>query len=206
MSVPPGAAAVFGERLGLAERYAALLAGAGIERGLLGPREADRVWERHVLNCAAIAELVPPGASVADLGSGAGLPGIPLALARPDLTVTLIEPLLRRTSFLDLVVAELDLPVRVMRARAEDVRERFDVVVSRALAPLDRLLRWSAPLLAPGGTILAMKGQSAADEVAAHQDTLRRQHMAPAQVRSITDAVGQTATIVVIQRQEEVAR
>ncbi|MGD7707444.1 16S rRNA (guanine(527)-N(7))-methyltransferase RsmG [Microlunatus sp. Y2014] len=167
---------VFGDRLPQAKAYADRLATVGIERGLLGPREAERVWDRHVLNSVAVAGLLPEGASVADIGSGAGLPGIPLAILRPDLTVTLVEPLLRRSTFLTETVAELGLGerVRVERARAEELEERFDVVVSRALAPLDRLAGWCRPLVAAGGMVLAIKGRSAADEVSSHEATLRK--------------------------------
>ena len=164
------AAAVFGDRLALASTYAAWLAGPGTERGLLGPRETARLWERHLLNCAVLAELVPPSATVADLGSGAGLPGIPLALARPDLTVTLVEPLLRRATFLSEVVEALGLSqVEVVRSRGEELHRKrlFDVVTSRAVAPLERLLGWSAPLVAARGAVLALKGASARAEVEA---------------------------------------
>lgn len=163
---------MFGARLALAERYATLLAEEGVAWGLIGPREVDRVWDRHILNCAVLGELVPTGATVADIGSGAGLPGIPLALARPDLDVTLVEPLLRRTRFLDLVVGELRLErVRVLRGRADSpqVREAapFDVVTARAVAPLERLARWCLPLLGPTGQVLALKGAAATEELAA---------------------------------------
>ena len=156
------------ERLPLAERYAAWLTGAGVERGLIGPREVDRLWDRHLLNCAVVAQAVPPGVSLADIGSGAGLPGIPIALARPDLRVTLVEPLLRRATFLSEVVEDLGLDhVEVVRARAEQLhgQRTFDVVTSRAVAPLERLLGWCLPLTAPEGVVLAMKGASAPVEI-----------------------------------------
>jgi 16S rRNA (guanine527-N7)-methyltransferase len=169
----PGAA-IFGARLDIARRYAELLAGAGVERGLLGPREVDRLWDRHLLNSAAVAELLDPGERVIDIGSGAGLPGIPLAIARPDLDIVLLEPLLRRSEFLTEAVAELGLAIEVVRGRAEDhwVRDQFgarDAAVSRAVAPLDRLTKWSMPLLRPGGRMVAIKGKSAPDEVEAHR-------------------------------------
>ena len=168
-STPEAARRAFSsERLPLVEQYVELLATAGVERGLIGPREAPKLWDRHVLNCLALTSLVPPGAAVADLGSGAGLPGLVLAIGRPDLTVTLVEPLQRRTIFLDEVIAELGLgDVRVVRGRAEELhgRERFDVVTARALAPLARLLGWGMPLVAATGALLAMKGSSAPPEV-----------------------------------------
>ena len=163
------------DRQGLAERFADLLATAGVERGLIGPREAPRLWDRHLLNCAMLAEAIPPAVTVADLGSGAGLPGVVLAIARPDLRITLVEPLERRTVFLAEVVEELGLPsVEVVRGRAEALHgERvFDVVTSRALAPLDRLLAWSMPLVAPHGVLLAMKGRSLEEEIQAAAGTL----------------------------------
>jgi len=164
------------DRLPLAERYAELLATEGVVRGLIGPREAPRLWERHLLNCAVLAELVPPAASVADVGSGAGLPGVVLAIARTDLRVTLVEPLLRRTRFLDEVVEALGLQeqVEVVRARAEELAatRTFDVVTARAVAPLDRLARWCLPLVDPGGELVAMKGASARAEVEAAMPAL----------------------------------
>jgi 16S rRNA (guanine527-N7)-methyltransferase len=169
--LPPRAAeVVFGDRVGLAHRYADLLAGPGVERGLIGPREVERLWERHILNSAAVAELIEPDASVVDIGSGGGLPGLPIAIARPDVHVTLIEPMLRRTEFLAESVAALGLPIDIIRGRAEEpaVRARAggaDVVVSRAVASLDKLTRWSLPLLRPGGRMLAMKGERAEEEV-----------------------------------------
>ena len=161
---------VFGERLPLAERYAEHLATTGVEWGLVGPREASRVWERHILNCAVVADLIPPAARVLDIGSGAGLPGIPLALARPDLRVVLVEPLARRVEWLRTVIADLELPVEVERGRAEDIsiRRRWegaDGVTSRAVAPLHRLAAWCLPLVRPGGMMLAVKGMSAPAEV-----------------------------------------
>ena len=158
---------VFGTRFELIGRYVDILATRGIEWGLIGPREGDRLWDRHILNSVAFADLVPAGSSVADVGSGAGLPGIPLALLRADLQVDLIEPLLRRATFLTQAVDELGITdqVRVIRARAEDHRQQYDVVVARALAPLDRLVRWCAPLRSPAGVILALKGRSAEEEL-----------------------------------------
>ena len=164
-------------RLGLAEHFAGWLAGDGVLRGLIGPRETPRLWERHLLNCAVLGEAVPEGATVCDLGSGAGLPGLALAIARPDVRVTLVDPLIRRTSFLEEVVTDLGLDgVDVVRGRAEELHggPRYDVVTSRALAPLGKLLRWSMPLVAATGALVAMKGSSAPDEIEAASADLRR--------------------------------
>ena len=171
---PDAASAIFGSRIYIAQRYAELLASAGVERGLLGPREVSRMWDRHLLNSAAVGELLDSGDRVVDIGSGAGLPGIPLAIARPDLQVVLLEPLLRRSEFLNEAVAELGLAVEVVRGRAEEpwVRERYggrDAAVSRAVAALDKLTKWSMPLLRPGGRMVAIKGERALDEVQAHR-------------------------------------
>ncbi|MDO3647450.1 16S rRNA (guanine(527)-N(7))-methyltransferase RsmG [Nocardia mangyaensis] len=168
---PPAAATrLFGERLDLARRYCAALATAGVERGLIGPREVPRLWERHILNCAVIGELIDEGTSVVDIGSGAGLPGIPLAIARPDLRITLVEPLLRRTVFLSEFIEAAGLDVTVVRGRAEQsgvIKEAggADVVTSRAVAPLAKLAHWSLPLLRDHGRMLALKGTSAAEEL-----------------------------------------
>lgn len=171
---PDAAAAIFGERIDIAQRYAEWLAGAGVERGLLGPREVDRIWERHLLNSVAAQELLEDGERIIDVGSGAGLPGIPLAIARPDLEVVLLEPLLRRSEFLDEVIDELGLAVEVVRGRAEEpwVRNRFgerDAAVSRAVAALDKLTKWCLPLLRPGGRMLAIKGERGAEELELHR-------------------------------------
>jgi 16S rRNA (guanine527-N7)-methyltransferase len=173
---PPAAAAVFAGRLPLARRYAGWLAGEGTRRGLLGPREAARLWERHLLNCAVLTDLVPAGVRVVDIGTGAGLPGIPMAIRRPDLRLDLVEPMARRTAFLTEMLADLALEPtpRVIRGRADEPAVlaeagRSDWVVARAVAPLDRLVRWCLPLLRPGGTLLALKGESADAELAAHR-------------------------------------
>ncbi|WP_435741753.1 16S rRNA (guanine(527)-N(7))-methyltransferase RsmG [Nocardioides sp. SYSU DS0663] len=163
------------DRLELAVRYAGLLADAGVVRGLIGPRETPRLWTRHLLNCAVLGEAIPEGARVCDVGSGAGLPGLVLAIARPDLEVTLLEPLLRRTTFLSEVVEELALErVEVVRGRAESLHgtRRFGVVTSRAVAPLGRLLEWSMPLVAPSGSLVAMKGSAVAEEIDGARDVL----------------------------------
>jgi 16S rRNA (guanine527-N7)-methyltransferase len=199
--VPESARGVFpSDRLVLVERYAALLAGACVERGLIGPREVPRLWDRHVLNSAVLSEWVPQSVSVCDIGSGAGLPGLVLALARPDVQVTLVEPLLRRTTFLDEVVDELGLAeqVEVVRARAEEMygRRRFDVVTSRAVAPLERLLGWSMPLVAPDGALLAMKGSSVAEEVERSRSDLAAWRCAEPEIGRLGESVLEEATWV----------
>ncbi len=198
---PPEAELLFPEgRLGLAEQFVELLATDGVVRGLIGPREGPRLWSRHILNCAAVAELVPAGSSVCDLGSGAGLPGLVLALARPDLRVTLVEPLQRRCAFLEETVATLGLSgVEIVRARAEALHGTrvFDVVTARALAPLGRLLDWALPLLAPGGQVLAMKGGSAASEVEDAAATLARWGCPTPEVIMVGEQLGTASTTVV---------
>jgi 16S rRNA (guanine527-N7)-methyltransferase len=174
---PSAAAAIFGSRLELAERYADLVATEATVRGLIGPGELPRIWTRHLMNCAVLEELIPSDAHVIDVGSGAGLPGIPLAIARPDLTVTLVEPLLRRSGWLDDIVGRLGLTtVTVRRARAEDLVGSLSagVVTARAVAPMGRLARWCLPLVSPDGELLAMKGQGAEAELAVAAPQLRR--------------------------------
>lgn len=163
---------VFGEQRHLAVQYAQKLATDGVVRGLIGPREAPRLWDRHLLNCAVLGELIPFGTRVTDVGSGAGLPGIVLAVARPDLEIVLLEPLARRAAFLTETVAELGLKrVTVVRARAEERAAdlpKAGVVTARAVAPLDRLAGWCLPLTPIGGRLLALKGSTAAEEIATH--------------------------------------
>lgn len=204
---PPAAAAVFGDRTDRAVEYAHLLATAGVERGLIGPRETDRLWDRHILNSAALGELLAAGERIGDIGSGAGLPGIPLALARPDVHVTLIEPMLRRSDFLREVVAALSLDAMVVRGRAED-REvvgevgPLDAVTSRAVAALDKLVAWSMPLLRPGGRMLALKGARAAAEIEEHRRVLAR--AGAGDVRVVTcgaDYLDPPVTVVVARRE-----
>lgn len=170
---------VYGDQFSAISRYVDILTSTAVEWGLLGPREAERMWDRHILNCAALSSLIATDSSVADVGSGAGLPGIPLALLRPDLRVTLLEPLLRRFTFLTETVAQLGIAdrVQVIRSRAEDHHQTYDFVVARALAPLDRLIGWCNPLRAKGGVILALKGESAPDEVAAATPQLQAAHL-----------------------------
>jgi len=172
------AAAEFGETLAKAERYAQLLATDGVTRGIIGPRETARLWDRHLVNCALVAEFIPERGELVDIGSGAGLPGIVLALLRPSLHVVLLEPLLRRSVFLEECVRELGLEnVTVIRARAEDKAAAgimADVATARAVAPLEKLVGWAAGLLRPGGELIAIKGQSAAEELAAARPVLAR--------------------------------
>jgi 16S rRNA (guanine527-N7)-methyltransferase len=165
-------------RLALADQYADFLATEGVLRGLIGPREAPRLWSRHLLNCVAIAPLIPQGSTVCDVGSGAGLPGLVLAIAREDLRVTLVEPLLRRTAFLEEVVELLGLgdSVDVVRGRAQDLHgaRRFTIVTARAVAPLGRLLEWCMPLVEASGSLIALKGSSAEVEIVEAAPVLAR--------------------------------
>lgn len=197
---PEAAVALFGSALPLVRRYGEMLAGPGVERGLIGPREVDRLWERHLLNCAAVAELIPEGSHVVDVGSGAGLPGIVLAATRADLRVTLLEPLLRRTVFLDECLDTLELDnAEVLRGRAEEWASRMgaDVVTARAVAPLDRLVGWCLPLLRRGGRMLALKGDSAAEELAAVAPTLPKLGAASWDVVEVGELLGGAATRVI---------
>ena len=153
---------------GSIQAFTEFLTGAGIERGLIGPREGERIWDRHIFNCLPITQLIPNGASLFDIGSGAGLPGIVIALARPDLQITLIEPLERRVEFLQEVVAaipDLAFPIQVIRGRAQDVKKSADFVTARAVAPLEKLKKMSWHMVKTGGSLLAMKGESAASEM-----------------------------------------
>lgn len=197
---PPSAIEVFGTALPRAAEYADLLAGAGVERGLIGPREVSRLWERHLVNCAVVAEEIPEGALVVDVGSGAGLPGIVIALVRSDIQVALLEPLLRRTVFLEEAVAALALDnITVVRGRAEEWAGRMDadVVTARAVAPLDRLAAWCLPLLRARGRMLALKGETAAEELAAIRGTLPAFGVVKAEVVEVGASYGEAATRVV---------
>ena len=165
---------------------------------MIGPREADRLWDRHILNSVAVASLVAREATVVDVGSGAGLPGIPLAVLRPDLRVTLLEPLLRRVNFLNEAVEALGLAdrVTVVRGRAEEHRQRYEVVLARAVAPLVKLVPWCAPLRSPTGTILALKGRSAADELSAAGPMLVGRGLAAEVLRVAAHPDVEPATVV----------
>jgi len=199
--VPPSAVnEVFGDRLSAVEQYVRLLAGPGLDRGLIGPHEIDRIWHRHILNCAVVAELVPSRCSLVDIGSGAGLPGIPLAMLRPDASVVLVESLLRRSVFLDECVADLGLTnAEVLRSRAEDLAGKVsaDVVTARAVAPLRRLVEWAAGVVRPGGTILAIKGDRASQELREAQSVLRGLDVQRAEILTVGHGKVEPETVVV---------
>lgn len=203
---PEVAERVFTAALPGAERYVARLAGDGVTRGLIGPREVPRLWVRHVLNSAAVAEAVPEGAAVVDVGSGAGLPGIPLALARPDIALTLVEPMARRVEFLEEAVADLA-PLsagwRVVRGRAEDrtvaaAVGRVDVVTARAVAPLPRLVGWCRGLLRPGAQLVALVGARALEGLPALVPELEAAGMRDVHARAVGAGLGEAATTVVV--------
>ncbi|MCW2138986.1 16S rRNA (guanine527-N7)-methyltransferase [Actinoplanes cyaneus] len=204
------AAEVFGDRLELAGRFTQLLATEGVVRGLIGPRETPRLWERHLVNCGVMSSLFPFGASVVDVGSGAGLPGIVLAVARPDLRITLVEPLARRTAFLTEAVDELGLDnVTVVRGRAEEVLGEVgeaDVVTARAVAALDRLAGWCLPLARVGGRLLALKGASAEEEIGEHGAAIARIGGGQPEIRLCgVGLIDPPATVVEIVKEREVA-
>jgi 16S rRNA (guanine527-N7)-methyltransferase len=185
------------------ERYHDLLAGPGVERGLIGPRETARLWERHLLNCAGVSDLVEDGQVVVDLGSGAGLPGLVLAIQRPEVQVVLVEPLLRRATFLTEAVEQLGLKNTVVRrSRAEDLHGSLlvDAVTARAVAPVDRLAGWALPLLHPGGRLLALKGERAEEELQTAQVALRRLNARSSSVVEVGSAdLGTQGRVVVVE-------
>ena|SRR5215469_537008 len=194
------AAEMFGDALPRAEKYAALLTGVGVERGVVGPAEADRIWDRHLLNCGAVARLVPARALVVDLGSGAGLPGVVLAILMPGIKMTLLEPLARRVDFLEECVAVLELTnVQVVRGRAEEYAGRLmgDVVTSRAVAPLDKLVELSAGLARPGGRVLAIKGSAAEAELTRARPVLGRMGVGDARIVRVGRVAEDAAATVV---------
>jgi 16S rRNA (guanine527-N7)-methyltransferase len=200
---PEGARAVFGDALPDAERFVARLASDGVARGLIGPREVPRLWERHVLNSAAVAEAIPEGSRVVDVGSGAGLPGIPLGLARPDLAVTLVEPMARRVEFLEEAVADLGRPWRIVRGRAEEravVRAvgPVDVVTARAVAALPRLVAWTRGLLRPGARLVALVGARAVADLPGMLPELESAGMRDIAARAVGASLGEAATTVVV--------
>jgi 16S rRNA (guanine527-N7)-methyltransferase len=192
-------------------RYSEILAGPGLERGLMGPRELPRMWERHILNCAVVADptlgLIPSGSLVADVGSGAGLPGVVWALVRPDISMVLIEPLLRRATFLTETVVDLGLSdrVTVLRGRAEKVMATpgwagVDVVTARAVAPMDRLLGWTMPLLKAQGSLVALKGSNAVSELEQAEGVLKDFGVDSAEVIYCGAGVVDPETTVVVAR------
>lgn len=201
---PPVAEEVFGDGLQAARAYVELLATDGVVRGLIGPREVPRLWERHVLNSAAVADAVPQGARVVDVGSGAGLPGIPLGLARPDIALTLVEPMARRVEFLEEAVAALaPRPWRVLRGRAEErsvvtAVGPVDVVTARAVAPLPRLVGWCRGLLRPGTQLVALVGARAVEELPGMLPELERAGMRDIHPRAVGASLGDAATTVVV--------
>jgi 16S rRNA (guanine527-N7)-methyltransferase len=209
---PPAAEKVFGDALPRITAYAELLATDGVVRGLLGPREVPRLWERHLLNCAVLTELLDPGLAVVDVGSGAGLPGIVLAMVRPDLRVTLVEPLARRVAFLEECRDALELTtLAVLRGRAEEpaiVSEvaGADVVAARAVAPLDKLVGWCLPLVRDGGRLLLVKGESAAQEVAQFRPLIERRGGTDIVIRRCgVGVIDPPATVVEVVRRTRTA-
>lgn len=200
--IPQLAREVFGGRVELAAAYHRSLATAAAERGFIGPKEVDRLWERHILNCAVIGEAFEEGIRIADIGSGAGLPGVPLAIARPDLNVTLIEPLLKRSTYLSEVKEELGLDnVTVVRGRAEEQQGgAFDAVTSRAVAPLGKLARWSLPLVHRGGAMVAMKGASVSEELERDAADIAAAGGTDAEIFTVGAALEQPTTLIRIVR------
>ena len=195
---PAVAAQIFGANLDKARLYAAALVRDGDELGLLGPREMPRLWSRHILNSAVVSQLVADGATVADVGSGAGLPGIPMAIAQPKAHFTLIEPMERRSNWLIDQVDSLGLTnVTVKRARAEEVGEVFDVVTARAVSALPKLLRLTVPLTRDGGVILALKGSKAQDEIAESKPLVKKLKIASFEVIQVgTEHLAEPTTVV----------
>lgn len=190
---------MLGSRAGLLSPYARMLVGPGIDRGLLGPREADRIWARHLLNCAAVADALPAGADVVDVGSGAGLPGVVWAVLRPDLRLALVEPSARGETFLIEAVDTLGLSnVRVVRARAEELAGGLDaeVVAARAVAPLARLGGWCLPLVRDGGALWALKGRSAQRELAEAWPALQRGGASDARIATYGEVLEPPTTVV----------
>ena len=192
---------LFGIAFAGAERVAEMLAAEGELRGLVGPREVPRLWTRHIVNSAAVVPFLPARGTVADVGSGAGFPGIVVALLRPDLEVALIEIMERRMDWLGDVVNELDLDnVTLQRARAEDVKERFDAVTARAVANLTKLVRLTAPLLRQGGTLLALKGARAEVEVEAARHVVRKAGLKPAVIHEVVTPGEELTKVVQVRR------
>lgn len=199
---------IFGPNANKARRYHQYLAEDAAVRGLIGPRELPKLWDRHILNSAIVGSAIGKDCTVVDIGTGAGLPGIPLALARPDLSVILVEPLLRRTTFLEEVVAGLALSnVTVVRGRAEDksVKEaigQVDVATSRAVAPLGKLCRWSLPLVRSGGVMVALKGSTAAEEIERDSAIIAKARGLHPKVVEVGAGIVETPTHVVIVKKK----
>lgn len=201
--VRAAAADVFGARLVVAEQFVAALRARGVTLGLVGPRELDRLWERHLLNCALVTELVESSATVTDVGSGAGFPGLVMAMRRPDLRLTLIESMGRRASWLEEMARDLELMnVRVYRGRAQDARDMAvaDVVTARAVAPLTRLLELTWPLCRPGGLVLALKGEQAEREIDDARAWLSRSGVSEVRVETLSSGMPWSARIVVVRK------
>lgn len=182
---PESAKAIFGPQIEKARAFAEKLANDSDDLGLLGPRELDKLWSRHILNSAVVAETIKPGDLVADVGSGAGLPGIPMAIALPEANFVLIEPMERRSNWMQEVIEELRLTnVQVRRARAEEVLNlKFDIVTARAVAALDKLLKMCVPLLKPGGSLIALKGFKAVDEIEAARKLQKKLRIASFEIQ-----------------------
>lgn len=192
---------LFGVAFSAAEHFAQMLAEQGELRGLLGPRELPRLWSRHLVNSAAVVPFLPSRGSVADVGSGAGLPGVVIALLRPDLEISLIEPMERRVEWLETVVADLDLDNTTVRhARAENVKDRFDAVTARAVAKMSTLVRLTAPLLRQGGCLLALKGARAEAEVADATYVVKKARLKPAVIHEILTPGGELTRVVEVRR------
>ena len=183
-----------------ATRYGELLATRAIEWGLIGPKEGDRIWDRHIANCLPITKLIPNGVSLIDIGSGAGLPGIVIALARPDLKVTLLEPLTRRVEFLTGAIQELGLDIQIRRGKAEGEKHLFDVVTGRAVAPLPKFVEISWHLVKPGGSILAMKGAAAEQEIEAFKGGKVPHNMAKVELHTVKLGELEPSRIVEVQK------
>lgn len=196
----PAATALYGEHLDAAKAYVEHLATSGIERGLIGPREVPRLWDRHVLNCAALAPVLPAGSTVADVGSGAGLPGLALAIARPDVEFLLIEPLERRCIWLQEVIDDLGLEnVTVLRGRSEQFFDEIDadIVTARAVSALANLVNLTLPLLGGNGSLLALKGRSAGEEIEKAQKNIKKLKGRNARVYTVGDEVLDEPTTIV---------
>lgn len=195
---------LFGDRLALAERYVEHLCTTGIEHGLLGPREVPRMWSRHVLNCAVLGTVLEAGVNVADVGSGAGLPGLAVAIARPDIEMTLIEPMERRVDWLSAVIADLGLDnVQVIRARAEEVTDEVmaDVVTARAVSALKKLIPLTVPLLDDDGQLLLLKGRSAGEEIEAASKVIKKHRLRTPEVLVLgADLLEEPTTVVRARR------